>query len=453
MNYNKSKVGRFGALIPLAMAALLLAGVIFMLHRSGDAVQLAQAAPAANPGLGENVIVVNVTGTINVIDTSTDIVYGPYLSGTLGSPGGSTLDVAVSPDGKTALISNFGDMAVFFVNIIDPFSPSVIISASLPIFAEDIDITADGKFALVTDGGFNQKIVTLDMTSHTVVTTTTLLNAYSNAVAVAPDGTVVVADFFKGNISSLKLEPSGELTYTGSYSYTINAQGMVTPTQSLSSNPLGVTGMPEQGMIENSAGVNEVITTTLMRPVNIAIAPDGQTVLVCNVAPYWSDATSALFHIGVYRITKPGILTFSGVVTGLSRAAQSVAFSPDGLHAYLSGNGIVDQSVPYDPYKNLNQLGILDIYGPGNVHLAMNDAADYPRSSGSQLFGVDTIAMANGKLYLGFPTVSGANNILQIIRTNGVGSYSRAMSGFPTGVGTTPLNLMPNKIYIPIINR
>jgi hypothetical protein len=446
MKKNLSKVRIFGALISLAMAALLLAGVFFLVSKTELAVQPAQAAPSNSSGPAEKVIVVNVTGTINIIDTATDIVYGPYLSGTIGSQGGATLDIAVTPDGNTALISNFGDSAVYFVDISDPFNPSVIVSATLPMFAEDIAISADSRFALVTDGGFNSNIATLDMISHTIVFTTQLGTHYSNAVAIAPNGTVVVADYFLGEISALKLEDTGELTYMGTYSYTIGADGVVTPSMGLVTQPSGVSINPDQAAPEIPLGVSSVTTDTLMRPVNIAIAPDGQTVLVCNVAPYWSNDTSALFHMGVYRITDSGVLSFSNVVTGLSRAVQSVAFSPDGRQAYLSGNGIVNTNYPYD---NFNRLMVLDILGPGDVHLATNDAVDYPRQTTSQLFGVDTIALANGKLYLGYPTMSGADNILRIINVEDYSVFKLEMAGIPVGIGVIPLK----HIYIPVVYK
>ena len=444
MEGNSLKVRRYGVLLSLSMAALLLAGVIFLASRAGEAVQTARAATADGPELAEKVIVVNITGTINIIDTATDIVYGPYLSGTLGSQEGGTLDIAITPDGNTALISNFGDSAVYFVDISNPFSPTFIVSTTLPLYAEDIAITANGRFALVTDGGLASSIATLDLISHTLVYTTELETRDAQAVAIAPNGTVVVADYLHSEISALKLEDNGVLTYMGSYSYTINADGVVTPTSSIVAQPLEILGNPDQTAPDFQSGVSAVPTTTLMWPVNIAIAPDGQTVLVCNAYPYWSNETSARFHLGVYQVTEPGMLTFSTVVTGLSRAVQSVAFSPDGHRAYLSGNGMVnDEEYPYD---NFDRLLVLDIFGPGDVNLASNYAVDYPRITTGQFFGVDTITLANGKLYLGYPTSSGVDNILRVINVDDFSTFKLEMSGYPIGVGVIPVK----KIYVPI---
>jgi hypothetical protein len=395
--------------------------------------------------LDDKVIVVNMTSTINIIDTATDIVYGPYLSGTLGSAG-NTFDVEVTPNGKTALISNFGLTAVYFVDVSDHFSPTFIVSTTLPLYAEDIAITADGRYALVTDGGATPKINTLDLISHTLIYTADLGTHFANAVAIAPNGTVVVADYYAGEISSLKLEDTGALTYMDTYSYTINSDGIVTPSLGLPAQPTVVQDRIGQATTELPLGVSAVLTSTLMSPVNIAIAPDGKTVLVCNYYAYWSDETSALFHVGVYQVTESGVLTFSSAITGLSRAAQSVVFSPDGRYAYLAANGAVNQS---DPDNNHDRLLVLEILGPGDVQLVDNNATELPRQTSGQLFGVDTITLANRKFYLGFPTSFADENLLQVISLDDFSVSSLEMSGLPLGVNVIPVH----RLYLPILRK
>lgn len=444
MEMSSLKARLIGMLLSLAMAVLLLAGVLYLASRAGEAVKTVQAAPVA-PSLADKVIVVNLTGTINIIDTATDIVYGPYLSGTLGSPGG-TFDVAVTPNGKTALISNFGLAAVYFVDVSDPFSPTFIVSTTLPLFAEDIAITANGRYALVTDGGLTPSINTLDLISHTLIYTADLGTHFANTVAVAPNGTVVVADYYLGDISSLKLEDTGELTYMDSYSYTINSDGVVTPSLGLPAQPIGVQDRTGGASVELPVGVSVVPTSTLISPVNIAIAPDGKTVLVCNHYPYWSDETSALFHIGVYQVTEPGVLTFSSAITGLSRAAQSVVFSPDGRYAYLSANGTVNET---DPNDNFDRLLVLEILAPGEVQLVDNNAAELPRQTSGQLFGVDTITLANRKFYLGYPTSFADDNMVQVISLDDFSVSSLEMSGLPLGVSVIPVQ----RQYLPMLRK
>jgi hypothetical protein len=69
--------------------------------------------------------------TVRTIDLGTvpPTVYGPFLSGSLGTPGpddtfDKLYDVAVTPDGRYALISNFRGQTLYRVDVSNPTSPS-----------------------------------------------------------------------------------------------------------------------------------------------------------------------------------------------------------------------------------------------------------------------------------------------------------------------------------------
>jgi len=329
-------------------------------------------------GIGQWVVVVDATvSEFGLINAANDQPYGPFLRDQLGSEGGQRFDVAVTPDGSTALISNFGDSEVFLVDLTNPLAPSLRASVRLPFFAEDIDITADGQYALVADGGFSPRLATIHIPSARLVANNDLGMAYANGVAIAPDGTVVFPDYFAGSIHSALLDETGAITYskgmTQSHTYTYTYPGY---------DVTDPDGWP--------------------RHVNVGIAPDGQTVIVC-------DAVSST--VGVYRIVEPGVLTFTGVVTGLDGIlpfegkggnGQSVAFSGD--KAYLVINGVEASSYPYINYGD--RLGVLNITGPGQVSLEAGGVATLPHHTSSQLFGVDVAAVANNKVYVGYPTLS-----------------------------------------------
>ena len=439
--------------------ALLGVVGVFSLAKSSQA-RAAFNAPAASPSLPEFIITVNATGTLSVIDTRTDIVYGPFLAGALGSKGGGLFDVAITPDGHTALVSNFGDSKVFFVDFSNPLEPSVVATITLPMFAEDIDITKDGRFALVTDGSFSTYVATIDVIQRSLVYTANFSTdgVYSYAVAIGAYNTVVTADYFFGRVNALLLDATGQLTVTGEYTYTQNLDGSIlsqTPPGALAAvaaHPRRLTGVA----YPDTAKANRSVDAPLAgyhtpRPVNVAIAPDAQTVLVCDVVNYNNadgysgTITKTLYSVGVYQITGPGELSLTGVITNLSRATQSIAFSPSGDKAYLSGNaGLVDPYTHSYPYA---QLSVLDILGPGNVRLEANGVVDYPRQQGSQLFGVDTIAIANGKAYLGHPTLSGITPYLRIINLS---DYSVKRLDVPMSVG---MARMIKQIYLPLIIR
>ena len=136
--------------------------------------------------------------------------------------------------------------------------------------------------------------------------------AYKGVVFNEMKGAMSSADqvMARSLLNALYPDTTGMYTVTGSYSYTLNADGSIAPDGTGAYWPW---------------------------PINVAVAPDQQTVIVCNAFSY-NAPTSTLYSLGVYQIVSPGVLTFTGVVTELSRAVQSVAFSPGGDKAFLSGN-------------------------------------------------------------------------------------------------------------------
>jgi DNA-binding beta-propeller fold protein YncE len=115
----------------------------------------ASAANLAEPGAPENplneypstwVVVVGNTGTLHMVNTASNIVYGPFMTHEMGSEGGGLFDVAVTPNGKTALVSNFGDSMISFVNISNPLSPSLMATVTMVITWTD-----DGNPLVPTD--------------------------------------------------------------------------------------------------------------------------------------------------------------------------------------------------------------------------------------------------------------------------------------------------------------
>jgi hypothetical protein len=380
-----------------------------------------QGANADLPLLGSWIFVVNgISSNMSVINAGTGVVYGPMLQGQLGSDGGRRLDIAITPDHKTALISNFGDSAVFFVDVTNPISPSLITSVTLPFYAEDIDISADGKYALVTDGSFSPRVASINVPSATLVYTAELSTRYANAVVVAPDGTVIVADYVNRALHTLLLDEMGVVITNGN-TYTNSYPGFA---------------------ITDTAG--------LLRAVNLGLAPDGQTVIVC-------DATTST--VGIYRIVAPGVLTFAGVVAGLhgafpehetfSPGIQSVAFNAAGDKAYAVVNSMEDITGTLFG----DRLAVLTITGPGQVSLEAGGAVTLPHRSSSQLFGADTLAVAGNKVYVGYPSLSGPDvtRPLAVVDLTNFGVtatmvLSKAVST-PTGVAS----IDPHRLFLPLV--
>ena len=351
------------------------------------------------------------------IDPETDLPIG----GQLGSEGGYRYDVAITSDGRTALIVNFGDSKVFFVDL-SSGTPVVDGVATIDMFPEDIAIDPSDQWALVTDGGFTPKVAVLNIPTRSWVPAGydghgkpyswsividegdpqnpgDNLYGYANAVAIAPDGrTVVTADYFGGYLQVLLFDPA-----TGGLSYS------QTPDR-----------LWKQGTDQYSA------YPYLYRPVNVVISPDGRTLFAVNAhrstfIPNDPDP-DAFFegcNLPVFTIDAPGHVTRRDDVIFPYRidGGQSLVFSLDGRQAYLHTIYKDDVPVPYDDdfLYHYSEIQILAVDGPGRVRHTGSMRSTTQRGT-SQLFGVDNLAITpDGKfLYATNPTISGASPVIDV---------------------------------------
>jgi len=385
MNASAIKLGL--VLAPVAIATLVLAGVIVGAHHLSAEAQAASAIPLDDPRVDDWVITVNISdASMHVVNASDNSVYGPFLQGQLGEPNEGLLDVAVTPDGKTALLSNFGAEKVYFVDVTNPVSPSLLGSVDTPMFAEDIAITPDGEFALVTDGGImasSNLIASIDIMARTIVDTLDLDTRAAQAVDVAANGTVIAANYWGGSLETLVMDAAGHLTHIQTITSTYGS------------------GSPQ--------------------PINLGVAPDGETVIVM-----YADSEA----VGIYRVTGPGTLNFVGFVTGLPGGQQSVAFNPAGDKAFVVS----------EAPTGADQLSVLDITGPGMVSLNKAGAASLLSDVFGSLFGVDVIAIANDKAFVGHPATSGTTmtNQLAVVDLSDYSVSGLAVGEFPHGVAALP---------------
>lgn len=320
------------------------------------------------------------TNCIQFIDPVTNTTSEHLLKGYLGSYGGGLFDVVITSDGKTAIVSNFGDSEIFFIDISGGFNaqPTLLGSAYVGFFAEDMAITPDNKYVLVTDGGFSARIGVVDIRSGSVLYIKNLGNRCAQAIAITPNGQLVlVADYFGRAIHSYMLDETGNLTFK--------------ETQNISP----------------------------AAPVNIAISPDGKTVIVAGASKSIAP---------IFLIDSQNALCFQEFISLPARGAQSCVFSADGTKAYLLTNG--------NPGKG-TQVHILNVTHPGKVSASDISISLYPPRGTSQLFGVDTIALDPSEkyLYVSNPTISGGVTGISIIdlTTNTEVGYIQG-TGIPTGI-------------------
>jgi cysteine-rich repeat protein len=181
----------------LALTALLLA---CGLARRTEAAPPPQIAMAANAG----------SLKVTVFDMNTDTVLGSL------SIGGEVLDCSVDAQRNLGYVSNFNGQQI---SAIDTAAvPPAFASGSNPIpttiSPEDTAITPDGRFLLSCDGGLQQPIAVIDLTTRTEVSDF-MLPGGCLGVEVCSDFSVLTVSDFNGAIRRLTIDGTGHLADTG----------------------------------------------------------------------------------------------------------------------------------------------------------------------------------------------------------------------------------------------
>jgi DNA-binding beta-propeller fold protein YncE len=335
---------------------------------------------AANKAMG--VFVNSNTNSIQFIDPSDNSTTPNYLGGLMGSYGGGLFDVVITSDGNTAIVSNFGDSKIFFIDISKGLDcpPSVLpTSVRIGMFAEDMVITPNGQYVLVADGGFTPYVVSVNIATRVKLRNNLGTNRYANSVDITPDGTtVLVSDYFQGAIHAYTLNDDGSLTH------------------------------------------QKTVRILPFRPVNTAISPDGKTVI----------AVIAGSSVCVSLYFDAGVLHYKESIPMPSMNGQSCVFNKAGDKAYYLSNSQTKGTLVH----------VLEVTN-GNVSPSATSIRIWPKRGTSQLFGVDTIALdPNGRyLYVTNPTLSGgiADVAVVDLTINQQIGYIPAM-GIPTGIAFTP---------------
>ncbi len=362
---------------------------------------------------------------LNGWDPTIDPETNSPIGGQLGSEGGGRFDVAITSDGSLALISNFGDSKIFFVDL-SSGAPVVSGMAKIDFFAEDIAIDPTNEWALVSDGYIEPgRIAVIHIPTRTWVPAGVDpvthkpfsyslpdpviddedapfylgYHRYATSVDIAADGrTVIVGDYFSMAIHILLFDP---------------ATGALSVQQSLT--------LWKYGTDENAPFIFGY------RPVNVAISPDGRTVF--SAVPYRSspylygqDPDPAAFYegcnIAVLEIDQPGhVVRHPDVIMPFEASGgQSIVFSPDGKKAfYETFNG--------DKYHDFTgtwfrgqEIQVISVTGVGQAHYSRTIPTPSWRGTNA-LFGVDTMAITpdGNFLYVTNPVMAGASPIIDVI--------------------------------------
>lgn len=359
---------------------------------------------------------------IYTINTYTNEKYGPFLMDELTALstddppvplGRKVMDVAITPDGKTALISSSTQKLIHFVDLSDPAQPVYLSAVKIDIDAVDIDITAGGHYAIVAGPEGTESVFSIDIDNRKVAYQLILpafdhdeegtrITGTANAVEIAPNGTGILADYENGVIHTIQVGDAGRMTYCSASRYYINYDGETSLT------PFDPpTGPGNSATYRSSMG----ITPNIPRPINVAIAPDGQTVLVPDARTYVDttlDQYTALYDVGVYRITGACQVEFIGAITQLTHAIQTISIDPSSEKVYMMGNSRYSYDSTADPtntYAN-DGLFVMNILGPGNVVFNEDESVDLQRQTTGQFPGVDGLAVYDGSVYASYPSLT-----------------------------------------------
>lgn len=373
--------------IVIIVSVMFMFGILGTAEPKGDTLPGEKtAAVQSSTAIG---IVANLdTNCIQLIDPSTKTISPAYLKGELGSYSGGLLGAAVSPDGTLAVVGNFGDMKLFFIDISGGpgVEPVLLGSLHIGIPPEDIIFTPNGQYILVTDAVFSDKIALVDVDTFSlkILYDTKLFEPESagghsgktgaardnlhfvwgcdaNSVAVTPDGqTVITSDFFGGTVNTFTFDyDTGYFTQLGNF------------------------------LIDSG-----------LWPVNLEISPDGRTLIV-------NDAYFP--KVGVFSISAstPGLLYNMGDVSMPTRGSQTTVFSLDGTKAYVLSN----------PDWQDTQVHIMDVTGPGRVAYSGTSIIVTPRRSSSGFYGVNTMALTpcGNYLYVSNTSDSGGVNEISVL--------------------------------------
>src|SRR5579871_758824 len=230
----------------------------------------APPTPSCNPS--SSFFVVN-----HYENTVTRLNACPLSSSVVISVASRPLQVAITPDASTAIVSSY-DSAVNFIDTNTNASSTMNVSSSLQPCG--VAITPDGKRAYVTNlFDVGASILVIDIASRSLVTTIPVGYSYPENVSITPDGSQAWVTYYQ----------SGEVTVIDTLTNTV-ATNVVAPTAlGIAFDPAGTTAYvassntPGQLYLFDTSNFNTITTIPVgNQPVDVAVSPDGALVLVTN---------------------------------------------------------------------------------------------------------------------------------------------------------------------------
>lgn len=281
------------------------------------------------------------------------------LTGTI-QLGGSSFDVAISPDGSRAYVTNPGSNTVSVIN-----TATNTVATTIPVSEPQwVALSPDGTRAYVTTDAvadFFNNVSVIDTTTNTVVATI-LAGRGAEDIQVSPDGTYVyVTNFFDHTVSvidtatntnvgaipvgdapgRIAFSPDGAYAYLADINDTVirvinNTSHTIETSINVGSTPQFVSVSPDGTRIyvpnngDKTVSVIDTATNTVIGTVPVggipnsaAVSPDGTLAYIVN---FLDDSVSV-----IDTVTNTVIATVP-----VNDGPWNVAVSPDGTHVYIT---------------------------------------------------------------------------------------------------------------------
>ncbi|MFQ5877580.1 MAG: cytochrome D1 domain-containing protein [Acidobacteriota bacterium] len=306
-------------------------------------------------GAGTLVVLNKSAATASLIDLDSNEVVATVPTGT------APHEVAVSPDGRLAVASNYGRR--------DPGSTLTVIDVPAARAVRTIDLgeyrrphgiqwLPDGRHVVVT-AEENRALLTVDVESGRVVSATETRQRLSHMVVVTPDGSrAFVANIGSGSVTVIDLRSGSRVddipTGDGAEGIAITPDG----------KEVWITNREADTVTVLDASSLEVVKELESKsfPIRAGVTPDGRHVLVSNAR----SGDVAVFDAAGKREVRRIVMKLSAGETegrlfgesfGESSVPIGILIRPDGRRAYVAhANADVVSVVDLDSWKVVGEL-------------------------------------------------------------------------------------------------
>ena len=273
----------------------------------------------------------------NGVNTVTDV--GPNVTTTL-AVGQSPVDIAITPDGNYAYVSNWAAGTVSVIDNVEGLHPTVS-SVALTVGAHpgQIAITPDGKYAYVLDGtavdSSGAKTVSIidgaDTSSPSVSPTTLTVGDDPHSIAITPNGQYAyVADVTTGGLTVIGDVDSSTPAVVGSVPVDGANSVAITPDGQrayVTSGP-GVTVV--NGVETASPTVSSTTYATGPTNIDLTVSPNGTNVFVVN---------QGMGKVSVINGAESATPTLASSSLAVGASPDAMAIAPDGSEAFVAVEG------------------------------------------------------------------------------------------------------------------